>query len=203
MAGAARALAAVLERGCTAEDEQVVRALPAGADGAAARAILLGTLRAFPRLVTAVDARLRSPGRSPQPWLRALLACAVHQLEHSRAAPHSVVNIAVDAARALGEPRAAGLVNAVLRGFLRERDAWLRSLDADPAAAAAHPRWLFDAIRAAWPEDADAVLAAGNEAPPMTLRVDLTRGTRASTTISRASATRISKPTPPACTRCA
>jgi 16S rRNA (cytosine967-C5)-methyltransferase len=177
LAGAARALAALLERGCTAEEALALRP-PAAADAAAARAILLGSLRAFPRIITAVDARLHSPGRPPQAWLRALLACAVHQLEYSRAAPHSVVNIAVDATRALGEPRAAGLVNAVLRRFLREREAWVASLEADPPAAAAHPRWLFDAIRAAWPAEADAIFAADNEAPPMTLRVDLSRTTR-------------------------
>ncbi len=179
LASAAGALAVLLERGCTAEEAMAAR-LGAGADSTAARAILLGTLRAFPRIVTAVDPRLHSSGRPPQPWLRALLVCAVHQLEHSRGAPHSIVNIAVDAARALGEPRAAGLVNAVLRRFLRERDAWLQSLERDAPAAAAHPRWLYDAIVAAWPDDFASVLAAGNEAPPMTLRVDL-RARRATT----------------------
>jgi 16S rRNA (cytosine967-C5)-methyltransferase len=177
LAAATRGLAEILTRGCIAE-EALTRAQAASGDQAAARAILLGTLRVFPRVITAIDWRLNSQGRPPQPWLRALLACAVHQLEYSRAPPHSVVNIAVDAARALGEPRAAGLVNAVLRRFLRERSGWLASLDRDPPAAAAHPRWLYESIDEAWPDDAASIFAAGNEAPPMTLRVDLSRGTR-------------------------
>lgn len=187
MAAATRALAEVLTRGCTAE-EALSRAQVGGGEQSAARAILLGTLRAFPRLITAIDWRLNSQGRPPQSWLRALLACGVHQLEYSRSPPHSVVNIAVDAARALGEPRAAGLVNAVLRRFLREREGWLASLERDPAAAHAHPRWLYEALLEAWPEDAADVLAAGNEAPPMTLRVDLSRGTRAAAIESLAAA---------------
>lgn len=177
LAAASRALAAVLEHGCTAE-AALERHPPAASSRAAARAILSGTLRAFPRLITAVDPRIDSGGRRPQPWLRALLACAVHQIEYSRSAPAAVVNIAVDAARVLGQPRAAGLVNAVLRRFLRERDAWLEQLARDPAAAGSHPRWLYESFAAAWPAHLEALLAAGNEAPPMTLRVDLTRGTR-------------------------
>jgi 16S rRNA (cytosine967-C5)-methyltransferase len=177
LAAAAAALAEIFVRGCTAE-EALERVAPAAPDRAASRAILAGTLRAFPRIITAVDPRIVSGGREPQPWLRALLVCAVHQLEYSRAAEFSVVNIAVDAARALREPRAAGLVNAVLRRFLREREIWRRQVARDPAAGSAHPRWLYDTLAHAWPEQFEQVLAANNEAPPMTLRVDLTRGTR-------------------------
>lgn len=178
LAAAARALERVLVRGSTAE-QALADIAPHPANRAAARAILAGTLRAFPRLITAVDPLVQSGSRSPQPWLRALLVTAIHQIEHSRAAAAPVVNIAVDAARVLGEPKAAGLVNAVLRRFLREREDWLAAVARDPAVAAAHPSWLYDALAAAWPGAAfDDLIAANNEAPPMTLRVDLSRQTR-------------------------
>jgi 16S rRNA (cytosine967-C5)-methyltransferase len=64
----------------------------------------------------------------------------------------------------------------VLRRFLRERATLLAAVDADPAAAAAHPRWLYEAIAATYPADLDSILAANNAHPPLTLRVDRTRG---------------------------
>ncbi|MGH8326099.1 MAG: 16S rRNA (cytosine(967)-C(5))-methyltransferase RsmB, partial [Steroidobacteraceae bacterium] len=85
------------------------------------------------------------------------------------------VHAAVDAARALGEPRAAGLVNAVLRRFTAERAPLLASVDADLAAATAHPAWLAAALAQAWPDRAGEVLAANNRHPPLVLRVDLSR----------------------------
>ncbi len=69
----------------------------------------------------------------------------------------------------------AGLVNALLRRFVRERATLLANVDRDPVAAAAHPPWLAAALRRAWPQHAAAVMASNNVHPPMTLRVDLTR----------------------------
>ena len=73
-------------------------------------------------------------GQRLAPPLRALLAVALHQLEYSRNPPEVTVSSAVDAARLLRQPRAAGLVNALLRRFLRERDALLARSQRDPAA---------------------------------------------------------------------
>jgi len=142
------------------------------------RAILAGSLRSYLRLAPAIDSLLKVPGRRPQPALHALLIVAAHQVVYSRGAAESVVNIAVDAARALGFPGAAGFVNAVLRRLVREGEAILAVVDRSPAAAAAHPKWLLKALEQAYGARAATLLAANNEHPPMTLRVDLTRGTR-------------------------
>src|SRR5262249_23768696 len=42
----------------------------------------------------------------------------------------------------------------------------------DLARRHAHPRWLVDALTAAWGEQAESILAANNKHPPMVLRVD-------------------------------
>jgi len=176
MAGAARALALVIEEGRTAEDALLRVQIPA-AEAAAVRAIHTGTLRWYLRLAPLVDALLQ-PGQRMAPAVHALLVTAVHQLEYSRAASHSVVNIAVDATRVLGQRGAAGFVNALLRRFLRERAALIAGVDSDAARAAAHPRWLLDALHAHYPDRAAQIVAANNEAPAMVLRVNLARGTR-------------------------
>ena len=146
----------------------------AAADAAAVRAIALGTIRWYLRLAPAIDTLLTGRVEGP---VRALLTTGAHQIEYSRHAPQLTVHATVDAARILGAPRAAGLVNAVLRRFLTERTAILARVDAELPSRTAHPGWLVELISAAWPERLTQILAANNEHPPLTLRVDLTKTT--------------------------
>jgi 16S rRNA (cytosine967-C5)-methyltransferase len=104
---------------------------------------------------------------------------AAHQVEYSRNAPEATVHAAVDAARLLGMGQLTGLMNAVLRRYVRERAGIFERLDAILAKRTAHPAWLVDRLCAAWPDECAEVLAANNAHPPMTLRVDLSRVTRA------------------------
>ena len=173
LAEAAQALAAVAYTGRSADDALGRSAAP-GAQRPAVRAVTLGALRWYWRL-DAIAAALIA-GKALAPALRALLLVALHQLEYSRNAPEPTVSAAVDAARLLHQPRATGLINALLRRFLRERAALLaQALQDDAAAAGAHPGWLLQAIRAAWPQHWQQIIAANNEHPPMSLRVDLSR----------------------------
>jgi 16S rRNA (cytosine967-C5)-methyltransferase len=172
LAGAARAISAVA-RGRSADEALApFDSLP---ERAATRAIALGSLRWYLRLRPAIDALLDARWRKPGTPLHALLVAAAHQVEYSRNAPQVSVHAAVDAARILGEPRASGLVNAVLRRFVSERAQLLARLDADPAVASAHPCWMITALEEAWAERATGVMAANNQHPPLTLRLDLSR----------------------------
>jgi 16S rRNA (cytosine967-C5)-methyltransferase len=140
----------------------------------AVRAIALGTVRWYLRLRPAVDALLSSPATLARE-VHALLVSAAYQIEYSRDAPALVANLAVDATRILAQPRATGVVNAVLRRFVRERSALLSAADADPAVRTAHPDWLVAALAAAWPEQYASILAANNGHPPMVLRLNTRR----------------------------
>jgi 16S rRNA (cytosine967-C5)-methyltransferase len=173
LAGAARAVAAVVFRGRNAD--QVLSDAEPNADRAAVRAITLGTLRWYLRLAPAIGRLVERPPESLAPEVRALLAAAAHQVEYSRTAPEATVNVAVDAARVLGLTRAAGFVNAVLRRFAAQRAALLAAADADLAVRTAHPRWLVETLERDWPSECALILAAGNEHPPMVLRVDRSR----------------------------
>src|SRR5690606_9819071 len=85
----------------------------------------------------------------------------------------------VDAARLLGQPRAAGLINALLRRCQREHAQLLPAIDGDLALRSAHPRWLVDALQADWGERSSEILAANNCRPPHLLRVNRQRGSGA------------------------
>lgn len=173
LAGAARAVADVAARGRSADD--ALAPFEHAPDRSAIRAVTLGSLRWYLRLLPAVDSLLEPRGTLAAE-LRSLLVVAAHQVEYSRNPPQATVHAAVDAARALGEPRASGLVNAVLRRFVSERATLLARVDADLASATAHPEWLVNELRRAWPDEASSVLAGNNAHPPLVLRVDRSRG---------------------------
>jgi 16S rRNA (cytosine967-C5)-methyltransferase len=172
LAQAARALAAVTAVGQSAEKALAV--FQSSADRAAIRAITLGSLRWYLRLAPALELLIDRPG-SVTPDIRALLVAAAHQIEYSRNAPELTVHLAVDGARILGRQAVTGLVNAVLRRFVRERGALFARIDADLAGRTAYPAWLVQALGDSWPHDAQMILEAGNRHPPLVLRVDLSR----------------------------
>jgi 16S rRNA (cytosine967-C5)-methyltransferase len=175
LAESATALAAVAYAGRSADAALLCETIPA-AQRPAIRAITLGSLRWYWRL-DAIASTLIA-GKALVPALRALLLVGLHQLEYSRNAPELTVSSAVDAARLLGQPHATGLINALLRRFLREREALLARSLREPAAASAHPAWMLQVLREAWPAHWPQIIEANNAHPPMSLRVDLSRTTR-------------------------
>src|SRR5439155_3641996 len=104
-----------------------------------------------------------------------LLWCSLYALESSRYAEYTVVDQAVRACTLLERWTAKGYVNGLLRSYLRERSALEAKMRASEEARFQHPRWWIDHVRAAYPEGWQEVLAAGNEHPPMSLRVNTRR----------------------------
>ena len=107
--------------------------------------------------------------------LQALLLVALYQLQYTRAAPYAVVDSAVRACALVGQPGAKGLVNALLRNFLRLRESLAERARATEQGRFSYPQWWIDAVRAAWPLQYESILDAGNGHPPMTLRVNRRR----------------------------
>jgi 16S rRNA (cytosine967-C5)-methyltransferase len=176
LAEAARVVEAVAAHGRSAD--AALAEAGSAEDRSAVRAIALGTLRWYLRLAPALEGLVKRPAGVASP-VRALLTVSAHQIEYSRNVPEQTVHAAVDAARILGAERATGLVNAVLRRYLAEHAALLARVDRDLASRTAHPAWLVDRLRTVWGEACEAILAANNAHPPMTLRVDLSRTTAA------------------------
>lgn len=114
--------------------------------------------------------------RPPQPLVEALLLSGLAQLRDLRIPDHAALSETVNAARELKQDRATGLINAVLRRYLREKDA----LEAQAAASAhAYPEWLKRTLEQDWGADRAAVaMQAGNEEAPLTLRVNARQGRR-------------------------
>ena len=109
---------------------------------------------------------------------RALLLIALSRLERQPDAEHTVVDQAVDAAARIAGGRFKGLVNGVLRNFLRQRTDLLAAADADDIALWRHPAWWIERLRHDHPRDWQALLAAGNGRAPMALRVNRRRAAK-------------------------
>lgn len=169
---AARVLDAVLHRGRSLKAE-FAKALPAlddARDRALAEAICFAALRARTRYAAALTAWVPKPLGKRDEILRALLYVGFAQLDALRLPAHAAVDATVGAARALGRAHQAGMVNALLRRAQREG---LPAAD----AADAWPAWLLAQVRADWPEDGEAILAASAQPASLWLRVNRLHGT--------------------------
>ena len=175
---AAHAVARILREGVTLDAalHDALAATPAGL-GPSVRSLSYGAVRGYYRHEAILSRLLSQPVRSLDLLVRALMSVALFELEDARTPEYAVVDAAVKAAKATDAARASGLVNAVLRRYLRER----KTVDADiarnPALRHASPIWLADRFRADWPVRWTQLLAAGDAQAPMWLRVDGRRAT--------------------------
>ena len=137
---------------------------------AAAQDLSYNTLRAWGRVDVIAARLLDKPLHDAA--LRGLLLAALAELLARPDSAHTVVYQAVEAAALLGQPRARGLVNAVLRSYQRQAVALNAQIDASETGRYAHPQWWINALKAAYPGQWQQVLDAANGHPPMTLRVN-------------------------------
>ena len=147
-------------------------------DRALLAASVFGATRWWLRLSAALDRLMDKPLPQRARTVRALLVLGCAQIGVLGQPDYAVVGACVDAARALGQASFAGLVNAVLRRYVRERGTLEAQLDADVLTRSAHPRWLIETITRDWPQQAEAILAANNLEAPLTLRVNRRRAQR-------------------------
>lgn len=157
-----QALAAELQRhpGLTAQQRGLLQELSYGA------------VRHYSLLRAVLAALLQKPLKDES--VRQLLLVALYQLAFTQTQAHAVVDHAVRVtAQSLHKASAKGLVNAVLRNFLRRREGLLAEASASGEEAKhGHPQWWIDALREQYPDAWEGVMAAGNQRPPMCLRVN-------------------------------
>jgi 16S rRNA (cytosine967-C5)-methyltransferase len=100
---------------------------------------------------------------------------ALYQLQYSKAAQHAVVDHAVKSAQ-MQHVKVSGLVNAILRNFLRNQTQLLQQVGQRVEAKYNHPNWWIAELKTQYGVASTTILTAGNQHPPMTLRVNQRRG---------------------------
>jgi len=129
-----------------------------------------GTLRFYGEVNAYLELLLEKPLSNVD--INSLLLVAIYQLLHDQAEGFTVVNQAVKAA-SFAKPRwAKGLVNGVLRNFLRQKDALFKKTKGDEVALYSYPKWWINKLKIQYPKNWQVILVAGNAHPPMTLRVN-------------------------------
>ena len=143
-----------------------------------ATALAYGAVRTHLRNRCIIDELATRPFRNRDQIIIALLSVGLFALLESRRPDYAVVSSTVAAVSQLGRPQLKGVVNAILRRFLRERDSLMEKIDSNPVAHWQHPEWLIETIRTDWPNDWQYILEAGNRQAPMWLRLNLNLSTR-------------------------
>jgi len=171
---AAQVAQRVLDQGQASDAamEVVCQGLTRGQDRALARRLVHGLMRDWPMVSGLLKALLQTPLKRRDRGVYFILCIGLSELRAEREPDHAAVNAAVEATKLAKAKHMSKLVNAVLRRFLREREA----LEADQADALTvqwgHPAWFIQALQHDWPEDWQRILGAGNASPPLTLRVN-------------------------------
>ena len=141
---------------------------------AASQDLAYGTLRFYARLEALLQQLLQKP--LSDAFIHHLLLVSLYQLSYDKAAAHTVVNQAVLAAAKTRKSWAKGLVNAVLRNFLRQRDILEKRLTSNETTQYSYPQWWINKLKQQYPQHWQSMLEAGNQHPPMTLRVNRRHG---------------------------
>jgi len=154
-----------------------------GRDAGFATELAAGTLRRQGTYDAVIAACVDRPLAKVEAKVLDALRLGVHQLLGMRVPPHAAISTTVDLVRARVGQGPAGFTNAVLRR-VSEHDlgGWVRRVAPDPgtdpvgfgAVAHSHPRWVVAALAEALEaggrtDQLDALLAADNEAPTVTL----------------------------------
>ncbi len=138
---------------------------------AVAQDLSYGTLRFYGQVNALLSQLLEKPLQDER--LRCLLLVAIYQLQYDKASQHTVVNEAVKAASQFKKTWMRGLVNGVLRNFLRRQNELQQHIANDEVAEYSYPMWWITKLKEQYPAHWRSILVAGNIHPPMTLRVNL------------------------------
>jgi 16S rRNA (cytosine967-C5)-methyltransferase len=128
----------------------------------------------------------KTSDKTQKPALQNLLRLGLYQLFWlSRVPDHAAVNETVELARLVGFGAQAGFINAVLRGYLREREATERTIwelkTTDPSLGYSHPRWLCERWEKRMERQDLIRLLEWNNTPPQAMaRLNALRGDHSS-----------------------
>ena len=150
-----------------------------GRDAAFTTELVSGTIRRQGTYDAVLAANLDRRLDRLQPQVLDVLRLGAHQILAMRVPSHAAVGTSVDLVRAKVGQGPSGLVNAVLRKVAaHDLSGWVRRVAPDPASdevgfasvAYSHPRWVVAAlVEALGVDELDALLAADNEPPKVTL----------------------------------
>lgn len=135
-----------------------------------AKEICFGVLRYYLRLERLALSLLNKRQKDFDVWISLLMG--LYELTYLNTPEYAVVHETVALLEQFKKNWAKSFVNAILRRYCRER----QDIDTSDAEEVIpddnHPAWLVKQIKHDWPKAWQAILAANDERPPMSLRVN-------------------------------
>lgn len=141
-------------------------------DSALLQELVFGVTRWSGRLDCELGLLMKKPLRRKDSDVKVLLWLALYEIQYMRSPDYAVVNAYTDLAPKLRKKWAKSLVNGVLRQFLRSQADITAKADQLDAGRTSLPAWILSQIQTDWPQQADAIVTAGNEKAPLVLRVN-------------------------------
>ncbi len=141
-------------------------------DKALIQEISYGTFRWYIQLEHILNQLLEKRLKKKDSRLKHLMMIGLYQLTHMRIPAHAVVSETVETCKKIKMEWAKGLVNAILRRYIREADKLDPLLNDNETVRTSHPLWLIEQLKLDWPDEWEKVLDANNQRPPMYLRVN-------------------------------
>lgn len=152
--------------------------MQAGSEKALIQEISYGTFRWYIQLEYLLNQLLEKRIKKKDSRLKYLIIIGLYQLRYMRIPAHAVVSETVNTCKKIKMEWAKGLVNAILRRYIREAEKLNPADSNDDCLKTSHPKWLLEKIKRDWPDEWENVLDAANQRPPMYLRVNQCRLTR-------------------------
>jgi 16S rRNA (cytosine967-C5)-methyltransferase len=170
-ADAAKVLEQILEQGMSARE-----CLPAAQlayseqDKAWLQEMVYGVLRQLPILQFWLRLLLDKPLKNRFKVVELLILLGFYQLAFSRVSTHAAVSETVNACKSLSAVAMKGLVNAILRSFIRQE--LHKNIPDDQQMASGLPKWLYKKLSDSYPEELSNLVAAMQVKAPIWLRVN-------------------------------
>lgn len=174
-----RALAAKVLNQVVEQGVSLSQALPAAQqdlspkDKALLQVLCYGVLRTLPRLDFFCRSLMKKPLTGKQRAMHFLILVGLYQLLYTRIPSHAAVGETVNGAKALKKPALKGMVNGVLRSFLREQESLQAKAEQQDSLRYCHPSWLVKRLQSAYGVDLAAkIMHENNQQAAMWLRVN-------------------------------
>lgn len=145
----------------------------AASEQAQLQAWCFGFCRWSQQLRALTDQLLDKPLKAKDADVYLLMQLGIFQLMHTPVGSHAAVDETVKVTKRLKKPWSRGLVNAVLRNYLRRQDELYAALG--ESAVYSHPQWLLNLFKSDWPDQWQAICTENNQQGPMTLRVNTSK----------------------------
>ncbi|MBQ0724874.1 MAG: 16S rRNA (cytosine(967)-C(5))-methyltransferase RsmB [Cycloclasticus sp.] len=147
-------------------------------EAAFCRELCYGTLRWYVRLEAVLAALLKKAFKPKDLDIKVLALLGLYQIIYLSTPDHAAVSETVSLCHKGKKSWAKGVLNGVLRNFLRRREGIENTVDSSPGQRFSHPPWLVDQLEKDWGRDLEPILQANNQYPPMSLRVNQNHGAR-------------------------